>query len=113
MLRLSMLVSVFPLLLCNLGLMQGTWLVPLFSSGEFVIVAWRDDLNGEVDVIGRYGVGARVLLLGAGAGRMRFGPTENLPVLFGIGNRSAMSGLFSFSVRSLHLRPLLGKGGRS
>ena len=78
-----------------------------------MIVAWRDDLNGEVDVIGRYGVGARVLLLGAGAGRMRFGPTENLPVLFGIGNRSAMSGLFSFSVRSLHLRPLLGKGGRS
>lgn len=38
-----------------------------------MMVAWRHGLNGKVDVIGRYGVGARVLLLGAGAGRIRFG----------------------------------------
>lgn len=79
-----MLLSIFPLLLCNLGLTQSTWLVPLFfSSGEFVI-AWRGGRNGEVDVTGKNGIGARELLLGAGGGRTRFGQTENLPVLFGI-----------------------------
>lgn len=38
----------------------------------------KTELIVKVDVIGRYGVGARVLLLGAGAGagRIRFGPTE-------------------------------------
>ena len=99
-----MLLSIFPLLLRNLGLMRSTWLVPLFSWG----------LDGEVDVIGKYGIGARVLLLGAGGGRIRFGQTENLPVLLDICNRSAISGLlFSFSMRSLYLTQPLGKGGRS
>ena len=65
-------------------------------------------------MIGKYGIGARVLLLGAGGGRIRFGQTENLPVLLDICNRSAISGLlFSFSMRSLYLTQPLGKGGRS
>lgn len=65
-------------------------------------------------MIGKYGVGARVLLLGAGGGRIRFGQTENLLVLLDICNRSAISGLlFSFSMRSLCLTLPLGKVGRS
>lgn len=107
-----MLVNVFPLLLCSLGLVQSTWLAPLFSSGEFVI-AWHGGNNDkfDVDVIGMKGIGARVFLLGAGG--IRFAQIEDLPVLLGICTCSAISALFTFSMRSLYLRPPLGKGGRS
>lgn len=109
MLRLSMLVSVFPLLLGSLGLVQSTWLAPLFSSGE----VWHGGINEEadVDVIGMNGIGARVFLLGAGG--IRFAQMEDLPVLLGICTCSAISGLFTFSMRSLYLRLPLGKGGKS
>jgi hypothetical protein len=75
-----MLVNVFPLLLCSLGLVQSTWLAPLFSSGEV-----------NVDVIGMNGIGAKLFLLGAGG--IRFAQMEDLPapILLGICTCSAIS----------------------